>query len=264
MPLKHEEILKNNDPNLVVRFAKNAMDIKSAQRLRYRVFVQELGANPKNIDHNSLLELDEYDDRVDHLCLIDLEREKNDPASAVVGVYRLIGEETAKDIGGFYSQNEFDISKLLAVSGRKLELGRSCIDIDYRGGAAMAMLWSALGAYVEQHKIEYLFGAASFQGVDLTDKKVALSNLYHRYLAPENLRARANAKSGQEMNLMPVEAIHTLEAMRNTPSLIKAYLRLGGVIGEGAYIDYDFNTVDVFVLMKTCEMVQKYRAMYSR
>ncbi len=264
MPDKHEGILKNSDPNLVVRFARDAEDVKSAQRLRYRVFVEELGANSSNIDHDSRLEIDKYDNFVEHLCLIDLEREKLDPASAVVGVYRLISENIARDIGGFYSQNEFDIARLLAVKGRKLELGRSCIDIDYRGGAAMAMLWSALGAYVEHNEIEYLFGAASFQGIELHDKKMALSNLYHGYLAPEDLRVRVHDENGQNMNLMQPDGIHTLEAMRNTPSLIKAYLRLGGVIGDGAYMDYDFNTVDVFVLMKTREMVQKYRAMYSR
>ena len=252
------------DPNLEVRLADVATDIRAAQHLRYRVFVDELRARPQAVDHESKLEIDAFDPFVQHLCLVDLAREQAGRDDYVVGVYRLIDENSAEAIGGFYSQSEFNIEKVLGAKGRKLELGRSCIDADYRGGAAMAMLWSALGQYVKEKHIDIMFGAASFPGTEIAPKAQSLSLLNASYLAPETLRATVLAEHGVAMNIVPQMRISKVEAMRDMPSLIKAYLRLGGSIGDGAYVDHQFNTVDVFVLMETKMMVNKFKAMYTK
>lgn len=256
--------MKHQNPNFEMRFAASSEEIRAAQRLRYRVFVEELGARPASADDEARLEIDRFDDQVRHLCLFDQARMENDPENMVIGVYRLITDEMASEIGGFYTEGEYDIGPIKRQQGRKLELGRSCIDAEHRGGAAMAMLWSGLGSYVEENAIDYLFGVASYQGTELPGKRQSLANLRAHYLAPEPIRAVVLPEFRLDMDLFPPHEIDRLYAMRDTPSLIKAYLRLGGVIGDGAFIDREFNTIDVFVLMKTREMVAKYRAMYSQ
>lgn len=228
-----------------VRLARSEEDLLAAQRLRYEVFVTELGGGGPLVDHVRKLERDRFDPFYDHLLLIDR------PKGAVVGVYRLLRAECAAQAGGFYSAGEYDLSKL-STSGRKLlELGRSCLKIDYRGGIGMHVLWSGLAQYVAQHRIEVLFGVASFHGTDIARLAEPLSMLHHRHLAPPELRVRALGKSFQSMNLIEEDNLDRSAAMRQVPSLIKAYLRLGGCVGDGAFIDHDFNTVDVCLVLDT-------------
>ncbi len=250
-------------PNLTVRLAQTPQEIESAQRLRYRVFVEELGAQASPAEHNLRREIDAYDENALHLCLFDQALEAIDPENAVVGVYRLLPESHAQSLGGFYSQNEFDIAPVLALSGKKLELGRSCVAPAHRGGAGMAMLWQALADFIGRENFIYLFGTASFHGADLAGKEASLSLLHHEYLAETGKRAKLLAKHHNSFRPTPANEISRLIAMREMPSLIKAYLRLGGVIGEGVYIDKAFNTVDVFVLMDTQCLIEKYRSIYA-
>jgi putative hemolysin len=128
----------------------------------------------------------------------------------------------------------------------------------------MHLLWSGLADYVLERGIEILFGAASFPGTDPDAVGEALALLHHRHLAPPELRARAWADARVEMDRANPEAIDAARAMQVIPSLIKAYLRLGGAVGDGAYIDHDFNTIDVCVVMDTARMAEKHRAFYAR
>jgi putative hemolysin len=105
---------------------------------------------------------------------------------------------------------------------------------------------------------------ASFHGADPAPLAQALSYLHHNHLAPPDLRVTVIAKSRERMDILPPEKIDKAEAMRQIPALIKAYIRTGGFVGEGAYIDHDFNTVDVCLLMDTSRMVQRYRKFYTR
>lgn len=238
-----------------VRLARGDADIRAAQRLRYEVFVEEMGANADEESRRVRLERDGFDPYFDHLLLID-----NASNDQVVGAYRLMREDVASAGIGFYGAGEYDLSKL---KGRKaLELGRSCVAKSYRGGLGMHLLWEGLGAYVSQHKIEILFGVASFHGADIAPLKQALSYLHHKYLAPEDLRVRS--KNYVPLEQLALGEIDAPTALRDIPSLIKAYLRLGGFVGDGAYIDHNFNTVDVCLLMDTTRMVQKYKDYYSR
>lgn len=243
--------------DLHVRLAQTADDLRAAQRLRYDVFVTELGGGGAMVDHTAQLEQDDLDPFFDHLLLID---QRTD---AVVGVYRLMRPEMAAKAGRYYSQSEYDLGPLLASGRRILELGRSCVHPDYRGGMAMYYLWSALARYVTQHHIEVLFGVASFHGTDMDALAQPLSLLHHRHLAPPELRVRAIEKSFQNMALIDDAHLDRRAAMVQIPSLIKAYLRLGGCVGEGAYVDHAFNTIDVCLIMDTNQMSTRQTRIYG-
>lgn len=245
------------------RFASTEQDRLAAQRLRYLVFVEELGAGGAMVDHGAQLERDDFDTVYEHLLLIDTRR---DPESLdhVVGVYRLLKGERAAEFGRFYCDAEYDLAPLRASGRRLLELGRSCVHPDYRGGPAMYLLWQALADYVLTQGIEVLFGVASFHGTDAQALAAPLSWLHHHHLAPESLRARAHSDHFQPMDLIAPNALDRASAMAQMPTLIKAYLRAGGYVGEGAWIDHDFNTTDVLVMMDTAQMSSKHRGFYAR
>lgn len=246
-----------------LRLAQSAQDLKSAQRLRYQVFVEELGANCAGADHENRLETDALDPHFDHLLLIDRAVDP-DSLDHVVGVYRLMPQERAEKLGRFYSDDEYDLSAL-RESGRKLvELGRSCVHADHRRGAAMLLLWNGLGDYVLERGIEIMFGVASFHGADPQSHAAGLSWLNQHHLAPEHLRVRARPDRYQPMDLLPPETLTRKEAMASIPPLIRAYLRLGGFIGDGAYVDHDFNTTDVCLIMDTASMPERAVDFYTR
>jgi putative hemolysin len=247
-----------------VTLADSEEEVAAAQRLRYRVFVEEMGATPDPEDAALRRERDAFDPHFDHLLLIDNAAESDDPLDRVVGAYRLMTGTMAKQGIGFYGSTEYDLSKLVAYPRETLELGRSCVSAEHRGGAGMHLLWTGLGQYVAERGVEILFGVASFHGADPRPLAQPLAYLHHNHLAPEDLRVRTLPEHFQPMDLLPPEQVSKVEAMRMIPALIKAYLRLGGFVGEGAYVDHAFNTVDVCLLMDTTRMVDRYRAFYSR
>lgn len=250
-----------DDSFLSLRLATSDEDLRAAQRLRYAVFVTELGADGPMVDHAEGLERDAFDPLFDHLVLVDARLPLGDH---VVGVYRLLPSDRVGAAGRFYSEDEFDLSPLKETGRKLLELGRSCVHPNHRGGTAMLHLWNGLADYVLERGIEVLFGAASFHGTDPKATAQSLSYLYHTHLAPPDLRVRARVAQRQEMNLMPPEALDRRAAMAATPALIKAYLRLGGFVGDGAWIDHAFNTTDVCLVMDTAQMSAKHRDFYLR
>ena len=252
-----------DDAQFTLRLAADARDLRAAQRLRYRVFVEELGGTGPMVDVENRLERDEFDPYFDHLLLIDPKRDA-EALEDVVGVYRLLPSDRLAQTGRFYSESEYDLAPLKATGRRLLELGRSCVHPDYRGTAAMFHLWNALADYVLEREIEVLFGVASFHGTDIAALAQPLANLYHNHLAPPALRVRALPAHRQSMNLLPADQVNQKAAIAGTPALIKAYLRLGGFVGEDAWIDHAFNTTDVFLLMDTVKMSAKHREFYTR
>lgn len=244
-----------------LRLAADADDLRAAQRLRYSVFVEELGGDGPLVDHAARLERDAHDPHCDHLLLIDPARGGDD---RVVGVYRLLPGDRAAGAGGFYTEAEYDLDVLKRSGRRLLELGRSCLHPEYRGGTAMYHLWNGLAGYVADHGIEVLFGVASFHGTDVQAIAGPLSLLYHRHLAPPELRVRARDGHYQPMNLVPEAELDRRAAMVATPALIKAYLRLGGFVGDGAFVDHAFNTIDVCLIMDTARMNDRQSGIYAR
>lgn len=244
-----------------LKIAETPEEIKAAQKLRYQVFVEELGAQTDAASTEARLECDIYDAYFDHLILQD----KTLPvAENVVGVYRMLRDDRVPDGLAFYSANEFHLDKIITSGRKSVELGRSCVDARYRGGVAMHLLWSGLADYVSQHNIEILFGVASFHGTDPDKIAHALSFLYHNHLAPETLRVTARGPNAIALDRIPAVDIDRANALKTIPPLIKSYLRFGGRVGAGAYIDHAFNTIDVCLVMDTANMVDKYKSFYNR
>lgn len=244
-------------PEFRVTMARDDADLKAAFALRYDVFVRELGGSGPLVDHQAGHERDAFDPYFDHMLLWD------DAAGQLVGVYRMLRDEQARAAGQFYSEDEYDLAPLKQSGRRLLELGRSCVHAAYRGGPAMYHLWSGLADYVAQHEIDILFGVASFHGTDVDALAAPLSLLHHRHLAPEPLRVRARPPHAAAMDRLPLAGIDRRAAMIQVPALIKAYLRLGGVVGEGAYVDHSFNTTDVCLIMDTRQMSARQQRIYG-
>ena len=245
---------------LQVRLAESVADIDAAQALRYRIFYERLGAQPLPEMARRQRDFDHFDDDCDHLLVLD----HSCGAGSVVGTYRLIRRETAARLGGFYSAKEFDILPLIRHPGEILELGRSCVDPDYRQRSAMQLLWSGIAAYVFHHDIVLMFGCASLPGTDPDTLATPLSYLHHYHRAPAVLRPRALVDRYVEMRRLRPCAIDAARALAALPPLIKGYLRLGGFVGDGAVVDEQFNTTDVCILVKTDLVTEKYSRHYER
>ena len=235
-------------PQYQTSLARSKAEIRAAQRLRYEVFVAELGGSGDGVDHANRLEIDRFDTHADHLLL----RDVKSGSDAVVGVYRLMTQGHATAANGFYSASEFDLTPLLNSGLSLLELGRSCLHPDHRGGPALMALWQGLADYVAGHDIDILFGTASFHGTDLEALQHPISHLHATYLAPEPLRVTSTMTT--DLALLPPKRIDRKAAMRDTPALIKSYLKLGGTIGQGVFVDHAFNTTDVCLILDTAQM----------
>jgi putative hemolysin len=241
---------------LVLRLARNDAEVRAAQRLRYRVFYEEMAAKPVGSMAAEKRDFDSFDPVCDHLLVVD--SELGSGPEAVVGTYRLLRRSVAERHGEFYTAGEYDISKLLAVPGELVELGRSCVDARYRSGATVQALLRGLTAYVDQYDIRIMFGCASLHGTDPAELALPLSCLYHYLLASEELRPRALDHLYVEMNLMAKDDVDVRRGMASLPPLIKGYARAGCRFGDGAVVDEQFNTTDVCVVLDMLEVTNKY------
>ncbi len=249
--------------NFIVRLAESEAEVEAAQRLRYRVFYEEMAAKPTPEVQLARRDFDAFDAICDHLLVIDKDAE-SDEYGGVVGTYRLLRRSVAERHGGFYTEQEYDISALLRAPGEVVELGRSCVDCRYRSRGVMQMLWRGLAAYVHQFDINLMFGCASFPGTDLADVGQQLSYLYHHHMAPQPLRPRALDEHYVFMGHIPPTRIDEQAVLNELPPLIKGYLRVGGFVGDGAVIDRQFNTTDVCVIVKTDQLTEKYERRYRK
>ena len=258
--------------NMEVRLARSEDEIREAQALRYKVFYGEMGARPTDEMVAAERDFDRFDTYCDHLLVID--HAEGGEGGRVVGTYRLLRQSVAERNGGFYTATEFDVTKLLEYPGEIMELGRACVDASHRARATtMQMLWRGIATYCVHYDVKIMFGCASLPGTDPQAVAPPLSYLHYNHLAPEHLRARALPDRYVRMDLLPprevdaeaavaeLDARATLSAL---PPLIKGYLRLGGLIGDGAVVDPEFQTTDVCIIVVTDRMTTKYFNHYIR
>ena len=253
--------------NLELRLAKNSYDIEAAQKLRYRVFYEEMGANPSPQVKRLRLDYDEFDGGADHLLVTDRRLRNNLSGGGrhpVIGTYRLLQRAHLDPSQSFYTANEFDISKILSFPGKILELGRSCVDINYRNRVTLQLLWQGIAAYVFSHKIDLMFGCASFPGTQPEIHQPALAYLRSQHQAPQIIRPSALPKKYIDMASKHEAIGDEVIKINNLPPLIKGYIRVGGQVGDGAVIDSQFNTTDVCVVVKTESLPTRYRRHYQR
>jgi putative hemolysin len=232
---------------LYVELASTAEEVRASQRLRYRVFADEMGARLDSAAAG--IDQDRYDPYCQHLLV----RERG--SGRIVATTRLLGDQQAALAGGFYSQGEFEMAAVLALPGRRLEIGRTCVDPGYRQGAAIAVLWSGLAAYVNLQQIDYLFGCAS---IELDDGGVRAHAIMDRIRRQAMTDPALRVAPRRPVPAAPAWDPDTVRAP--LPPLLKAYFRLGAqAAGEPCY-DPDFNVADVFVLVD----VDRIDATYSR
>ena len=261
-PTSSAEIVKVVAGDFEVRLAETAAEIDAAQALRYRVFYDEMKARPTPEMARLRRDFDDFDPVCDHLLVLD--RRRGEGAEGIVGTYRLIRRPAAAKIGRFYSAAEYDIAPLIDYPGEILELGRSCIEKDARNTATMQMLWRGIALYAFHYNIQIMFGCASFPGTDPSQHAQPFSYLYHRHLAPPEIRVRALDSRYVKMDTLAPGSYDERKAMARVPPLIKGYLRLGGFVGNGAVIDAQFNTTDVCIIVKTELVTEKYIRHYER
>ncbi len=229
-------------PRFRVGLARNAQEVIEAQQLRYRIFADEMGAQ---IDGGELgIDADELDQFCDHLIV-------RDGDGRMVACTRLLTGTQAEQAGGFYSEHEFQIDAIKNLVGNQLEVGRTCVDADFRNGATIATLWSGLADYVADNQIDYLFGCAS---IGLENEEEALrimQSIDERYLSAPDLRVKS-------LKPFPRREIDR-EGKCRMPPLVKAYVSLGARACGEAYWDEDFHCVDVFMLLNIKELHPRYR-----
>jgi len=253
---------------LEVRVAETEGEIVAAQRLRYRVFYEEMSAAPTPQMRAQRRDFDKYDEFCDHLLVVDNNMRDTDGSPLVVGTYRLLRAEVAALHGGYYSSSEYDLAPILKANPpgtRFLELGRSCVLKSHRAkSSTMQLLWRGTKLYIERYGIEVMFGCASFPGTDPDALALPLSYLYHFHRAPEGSRIRARPELYVEMNRVASEDIDPKEALRALPPLIKGYVRTGAYVGDGAVIDRQFSTTDVLIYFPVSRIDQRLRSRFDR
>jgi putative hemolysin len=244
-------------PSFSLRLAAGAEDVAAAQSLRYEVFVREKrGRGGGLTDHGVGREADLFDAYCEHLLLLDPLRE-----DMLVGTTRIMTSQGAARTGRFASEEEFDLSPLRASGLNLMELGRTCLHPDYRGGSAMLRLWQGLASLVEERGIGLIFGLASFPGTCPKAAAQPLACLWRDYLAPEPIRPRSLRPV--ELDIVPEVSLDRRAAMLATPALVKAYLRLGGRAGQGAFLDPGFGCLDVCMVLDTATLSARARAIYG-
>ena len=227
---------------LSVSLARSEWDVIEAQKLRYRIFAGELGARLPT--RTPGVDRDIYDPYCEHLIV------RDDTTSAVVGTYRIMSPENARKIGNYYSENEFDLTRLQHLRPRMVEIGRSCVHADYRTGATITLLWAGLARYMLENHYDYLIGCAS---ISMADGGHAAASMYSRLgenMCPLEYRVFPRCP-------LPLEALRS-DLPAELPPLIKGYLRAGAyVCGDPAW-DPDFNTADLPILMPMSRMDSRY------
>ncbi|MBI5430789.1 MAG: GNAT family N-acetyltransferase [Nitrosomonadales bacterium] len=228
---------------LIASIARSEAEILEAQRLRYKVFAEEMGAHLPSAKEG--IDRDIFDKHCEHLLVRESDEHK------VVGTYRILPPDRAAKIGGYYSQTEFDLTRLLHLGDRMVEVGRSCVHRDYRDGAVITQLWNSLARYMQQHRHEYLIGCASISMADGGHVAASVYRKLHRlYSAPAEYSVFPR---------IPLR-LHALNPYLDAPvpPLLKGYLRLGAYIcGEPAW-DPEFNTADLLILLPMSRMSSRY------
>lgn len=248
LDVTRENAAERAEGRFVCKLAEGAREIMASQRLRYRVFGEEMGA--KLATSFIGLDVDRYDPYCRHLLVTDQQTRQ------VVASTRILTEEGARDAGGFYSGGEFDMSAIAGLPGRIMEIGRTCVHPSYRGGAAIGVLWSGIAELVLSEGHDYLIGCASIAMDDGGHNALAvMERLRGKYLTPEALRVQPK---------VPLPALDIGSTPAKLPPLVKAYVSLGARVAGEACWDEDFNVADLFMLLKVSDLAPRYARHFLR
>ncbi|HEV7648627.1 MAG TPA: GNAT family N-acyltransferase [Actinophytocola sp.] len=233
-------------PRYSLLVARDGEEVLAAQRLRYRVFAEEMGATLHTAVPGA--DVDAFDEHCDHLVV------REDHSGEIVGCYRMLPPERVADAGMLYSETEFDLRGLNDVPGLRdvlVETGRSCVHPDHRTGAVVSLVWAGIARYLLLSGHRWLAGCAS---VPLADGGTLAAGVWQtvrrKHYAPAEYRVRP---------LRPWDTSSVAAPRRVVmPPLLKGYLRLGAwVCGPPAH-DADFGVADLFVLLGLEHVDQRY------
>ena len=235
-----------------VSWARHEHEVREAQRLRYRVFAQEMGAvlqvpagTPPGHD------VDRFDAFCEHL-LVRAITDAESGTGPVIGTYRVLPPAAARRAGGLYTETEFDLSPLASLRPRAIELGRTCVHPDWRSGGVITALWGELTRYMARHQYDTMIGCAS---VGMSDGGHLARQLWHQlsatHLAPAQWHVRPLVPLSLEGPIAHTKA--------DIPPLIKGYLRCGAKVLGPPAIDLNFDTADLPCLMHIADLPARYR-----
>ncbi|MEW6704096.1 MAG: GNAT family N-acyltransferase [Pseudomonadota bacterium] len=238
-------------PALEVTWARHTDEVREAQRLRFTVFAGEMGARltpPPGTPAG--LDVDMFDEHCEHLLVRTLETSQR--PSRLVGTYRVMMPAAAERLGGYYSETEFDLAPLHRLRPYMAELGRSCVDAEFRTGGVILMMWSKLAEFMNANGVAAMIGCAS---IPMADGGHAAASLWQRlkdqHLVPEGQRVTPKLA-------LPVQALRN-DMDVEAPPLIKGYLKCGArILGMPAW-DPDFNTADLPMLLRLSDLPDAYR-----
>ena len=257
--LNKNSFTKIETGNLIIKLAETNSEIKYAQSLRYSVFYKEKNAKATLSKKMLRRDYDKIDRFADHLIVID--KNRRNFQNKIIGTYRLMRGDLANQYGGFYTSTEFNLSNILQLykNNEILELGRSCVHKKYRNGIIMNLLWKAIANYVSIYDIKILLGCVSFPGTNVTKFSDQLSYLKKNH----SLQSELSVDS-LDHNIYPIrdyqnKNVSDIKLFIKLPPLIKGYLRVGGKVSESCFVDHDFNTIDLCVVVKTNNIDDKYK-----
>lgn len=235
-----------------VSWAKHLDEVRDAQRLRYQVFANEMGARlPVTMAGH---DIDLFDDYCEHLLV------RDGQSGEVIGTYRVLTPAQSKRVGGTYTDTEFDLTRLRFMRERMVELGRSCVHADHRHGGVILALWGALFEFMSRNQLDTMIGCASIpmlhNGVVSGDAAASM----WKQLAKTNL---ASIEFHVRPRLpLPIDELDA-DLPVEPPALIKGYLRLGAkILGAPAW-DPDFNTADLPMMMQVKDLPLRYRKHFA-
>ena len=246
------QAVSNKPARLQVRWARHLDEVRLAQKLRFQIFAEEMGATLRT----SLAghDVDVFDDYCEHLMVCD-------PATeAVIGTYRLLTPVQALRVGGLYSDQEFDLTAIDPWRPQLVELGRSCVHAEHRHGAVILALWG----FMQRNQLQAMVGCASIP--------MQYPGLAHGE-GPARVwqQLRATHLAEPELQVRPYVALPEALAHVSTstqavepPALIQGYLRAGAkVLGAPAW-DSEFNTADLPIMVRMQDLPARYRRMFLR
>jgi len=248
--------------SLEVRIAQTSSELRRAQRLRFKVFYEEMSAKPDPRTLRTKRDADEFDPICDHIIVVDHdETEGLTSKPRIVGTYRALRADVANAANGFYSAAEFDLKSMLEKNWDKgfCEVGRSCVLPEYRDKRTMEALWTGLWAYSILYDIDVYFGVASFQGTDASKHTEALSFLHHTAQPPKDWSVSALPDVGPKISFVDENSYNARSVLKDLPPLVKGYLRVGAYIGEGVFVDQQFGTTDVMIVTIIDNIPDRYK-----
>lgn len=248
-------------PGLTVQWARCEDDVRQAQRLRYRVFSMEMGANLPTAHGAAGLDADAFDPFCDHLLVrVASSDGQADEAGELVGTYRVLPPDAARRAGGLYIDTEFDTTRLLALRPRAVELGRSCVHPSWRSGGVILALWGALCHYMFLHRLETMIGCAS---VGLKHGPQTAVSLWHDLRTSHLVDPEWQVLPWKALPLQGDEACPSsaqdVFLQAGTPPLIKGYLRCGTKLLGPPALDQAFNTADLPMMLRIEDLTPRYR-----